>query len=57
MFKRLFLILALTLHSLTCSGVETTSLNASKALAFLSNFTSLFKPATLSVSADASMLT
>ena len=36
--------------------METTSLNASKALAFLSNFTSLFKPATLSVSANASML-
>ena len=55
MFKRLF-ILALTLHSLTCSGVETTSLNASKALAILSNFTSLFKPVKLSFAANASNL-
>ena len=36
--------------------METTSLNASKALAFLSNFTSLFKPIKLSFAANASNL-
>jgi hypothetical protein len=56
MFKRLLLLSAITVHSLSWSGMETNNHVACKAIKFLSNLTSLFESKAFSVSSSAAEL-